>query len=813
MGSDDEEDYEEEYEDDDSDDSDEEARRAEHELDQSQSEGGKFSVVASWRGSAMDTVLLHEGCAIWQSRGDLEDHVDVPDDHWNKHVAKLAEIPGQLAGGRLIQSQLGTLGEPGSQFTVRSQTCDARIFVVVEVPPHAPSPPGANAKGSLASALAHAPRWLPEEECPSWKLTPDPDEAGSRARLKKPDLLMFSTFLPKGKALVLPEAEVTSSENFAAAFAVVVPLQTGTFLVSVSSTSASSYERTTLMQDGAVPWTDRDHRFMDVPEYLIGGVLIQGPYREPQAGTVLTVRANACASIYVLVERRSGKTSSSLSLYDNLIAAGWFEVKGAPRWHDMHTMQTLCCRRPAGWATVLPPLGMPGGECPVFSIIAVPEAGEPTAPLEMTVSHQQHGEDAELAATLLGACAASADLDMSPMTEGATVRSSGSSGMLSNIPPWMLGATLGRTGQSVEQTDMARMLPRFGVRAAAPSVLYALVPAEQAVEGGAAGVLAAAGWERRQEAPELLPAPGSGHRRVPLSVFAKRALAREMLAVPPFPEEDAPKTYGTLEVLAVVVKVDTEAFDVCAQTSDGLDFSRSLVKETGVVWTDRQNRLAWIPDYMTGGMLLRGPHEIMVSPGTMMRIRASGTCRACVAVEAQYNAPKAVARNGRGLPDLLLQAGWEQETLNPPGWGDVNSTLKVFSRRIPDGQMLEFPLHPTEPAGAQEAPLLMMVAVVSIMEGSERIGDELRRSFKVWDQQKLRGLRQEDLRALLTTLCPKLGPAQVNAVLEQAAQAPLDVKNKSGGGVVSYEDFLEKLLLFGPVGEKQAEASPTSAQP
>lgn len=64
------------------------------------------------------------------------------------------------------------------------------------------------------------------------------------------------------------------------------------------------------------------------------------------------------------------------------------------------------------------------------------------------------------------------------------------------------------------------------------------------------------------------------------------------------------------EVLALAVKVDVEAFDALVECNNGLEFAKSQaqssqklmraaqVKETGMAWTDRQNRLAWIPECM-----------------------------------------------------------------------------------------------------------------------------------------------------------------------------------------------------------------------
>lgn len=701
---------------------------------------------------------------------------------------EVSEIPGQLLGSLLLQS--GAVGSPGSQLTVTAEA-DARIYCVAQVPTAGAVPPDSSSGGrSLAGVLATAPRWLPEEQVPVWK-----DADGKRAFA-----VSFSTFAPKGVPVSLPEVKDAEPGSSSGAFLFVAPLAAGSFAVAVESSSGSQYSQTALMQEGVVAWADRDHCFLDVPEYLSGGILFQGPHKDIPEGTVLTVRPNSAARVYVLMEERS------LGLQAGL--AGWQQEDRPPRWYDRPSMLVFSRYCPAGWAAVLPPTGATGTS--IFSIVVVPEAGQPTAPLEASACHgpsdfaQAVAKDgAAESLTQEQAFLPLAGPEFSPVFEGLEVQRGKRAGRLANVPLWLQqGTTFFRVGAPdasvAEELESGRRRVVVTGRAAAPSVFYALVDA-----GAEAGALTAAGWERRQEAPDWI----DGGTQVPLTVYAKRMRARQSLCVPPLPDEDA-KILLLPEVIAVIAKVDVEAFDASVETSSGLELARTAVAETGMIWTDRQNRLAWIPTCMKGGLLFRGPFDAPCKPGTVFKISGSSAFRAYVVVETEYNHKKELARNGAGLPQLLLEAGWRRESAAAPAWGDPASGMQVFSIRCAADRRVELPPLPS-PSGADRPRLLLMLAVVNIASSPDRLEDELKDSFKTWDSQGQGGLKRDDLVLLLKKFCPKLDEAGLNAVVEQASQAPLSKKASSSGyppaGIVSHEDFLEKLFLFGSVGERQGQ--------
>eukprot|EP00930_Biecheleria_cincta_P087323 TRINITY_DN76567_c0_g1_i1.p1 TRINITY_DN76567_c0_g1~~TRINITY_DN76567_c0_g1_i1.p1 ORF type:complete len:761 (+),score=147.25 TRINITY_DN76567_c0_g1_i1:39-2285(+) len=699
---------------------------------------------------------------------------------------QVSEIPGPLLGSLLLQSSVSS---PGSQVTVTAAS-DARIYCIAEVPTAGPTPPGSSSgEGSLAGVLASAPRWLPEEQVPAWT-----DASGRRAFG-----VSFSTFAPKGVPVSLPEVKHSEPGSSSSSFLFVAPVAAGSFTVAVHSSSGSQYSQTALMQEGVVAWADRDHCFMDVPEYLVGGILFQGPHKDIPEGTVLTVRPNSAARVYLLMEERSPGLQAGL--------AGWQQEKCAPRWLDRPSMVAFSRYCPAGWAAVLPPTGAPGSS--IFSIVVVPEAGQATAPLEVSACHgpcdfsqavaqdaAAHSPTQELSFIPLAA------LEFLPVSEGLTVQRGKRSGQLAGVPLWLVGATFVRLetpdASIAEALESGQRRIVCTGRSAAPSVFYALVDASADEKA-----LTAAGWERRQEAPDWI----DGGTKVPLAVYAKRVRARESLCIPPLPNEDS-KSQLLPEVIAVIVKVDVEAFDAAVETSSGLELARTAVAETGMIWTDRQNRLAWVPPCMKGGLLFRGPFDAPYKPGTVFKISGSSAFRAYCIVEVKYSQKKELARNGAGLPQLLLEAGWRRESSAAPAWGDPASTMQVFSIRCAADRRVELPPLPS-PSGADRPRLLLMLAVVNIASSPDRLEEELKDTFKTWDSQGQGGLKRDDLVLLLKKFCPKLDEAGLNAVVEQASQAPLSKKSSSSGyppaGVVSHEDFLEKLFLFGAAGERQGQ--------
>ncbi|CAK9050263.1 unnamed protein product [Durusdinium trenchii] len=556
--------------------------------------------------------------AEWEVKGSASD-------------ATLSELPPHFLGGRLLRCAEGALGSARSLLQVTSLHQDARLYVVLEVP-SGKSTPGESGT-SLTTCLANGQRWISEgESAPSW--------LELEGKGKRPELVMFSTFAPKGVSLTLPQVILTGDPP--RGFVVVVPLMAGCFNVSMSSDSTELQVQKATMDEGVVAWTDRDHQYLDVPEYLKHGVLFQQPFKDIPAGTVLTVRPNSAAYIYVITERRSGNQKPS---WAEDLGISWHLEEAAPRWHELPTMRTYSRYCPAGWPLSLPPCHAPPNDGLVFSVVVTPVTAQSTAPLEVSCYNEGF-----------------VDTELLTLEEGTPLRSTHGQGSLVEVPLWMCGSTLIRPDASHAPSSSSS----FVVRPAAPSVVYALLPATTVASEYAARW--GNGWEAREEAPVWQPEEGAQMSR--LAVVARRVLPRELVGVPP---------KGSSEVLAVVVKVDVEAFDASVECNNGLEFSRSQVKETGLAWTDRQNRLAWIPECMKGGLHFRGPHELHTRPGLQLRIRATSACRVFVMIEASYE--EHPARSGRGLPQLLLQNGWFVETAPPPAWQDSASKLKLLSKR------------------------------------------------------------------------------------------------------------------------------------
>merc|ERR1719409_1694585 len=98
---------------------------------------------------------------------------------------------------------------------------------------------------------------------------------------------------------------------------IAVPIACDSFAVAISSNSSASYERMVVVEEGVTAWNDRDHRYVDVPSCLLNGILFQGPYKDVPEGTILNVRPNARARIFVIVEK-----SCSGQLHQGLVARG-----------------------------------------------------------------------------------------------------------------------------------------------------------------------------------------------------------------------------------------------------------------------------------------------------------------------------------------------------------------------------------------------------------------------------------------------------------------------------------------------------------
>mmetsp|Transcript_27312 Transcript_27312/g.76845 ORF Transcript_27312/g.76845 Transcript_27312/m.76845 type:complete len:563 (+) Transcript_27312:2-1690(+) len=553
---------------------------------------------------------------------------------------------------------------------------------------------------------------------------------------------VFSALAARDVPVVLPPVAVAE----ACVLLVAVPVVVGSFAVSLASSSNASYDRLAVVAEGVVAWRDRDHRYIGMPKYLLGGVLFQGPYKDVPEGTVLTVRPNARSRVYAIVERSSGG-----GLPNALPAAGWKQEAGAPRWHDTPTMVTFGRSCAAGCALSLPPTQ---GAGVVLSIVVVPISSVPVAPVEVSYC-----------------CSADAAQQMSPqypelemLGEGAPWDLEGR--LLTKVPLWMQGAAYLPTSTAFGASGPPAGTI-FSVRAAPPSVVYVIV--EEQRDGGAGRfggllpeALPAAGWEKRAEAPEA-------GMRSQLAVYAKRVSARECLSLPLLKEAGA--------VLGLVVKVDMDAFDATVETSGGLEFQRADFQETVIAWSDTQFRYTWVPTPMTPGILFRGPHSTTPS-GTVVYISASGACRVYIIVEAEYKG--GMARDG-GFLQSLARAGWRVEA-TAPSWNDTKSVMKVLSIRASEGSELALP--PTR------GEAVFSVVVVNIASSPDRLADEMKQSFRAWDSEGLEGIRREDLDALLAAACPA-----VDAKGRAALLADADPHNT---GKINYTEFMGKVLFANP---------------
>jgi len=396
---------------------------------------------------------------------------------------------------------------------------------------------------------------------------------------------------------------------------------------------------------------------------------------------------------------------------------------------------------PAGGTVALPPT--PRGTV-VFSVIVVPCPGAGVAPVEVGVGLLSNRP--------------STAVELVPMLEGSAFWSDDSSVLLCKVPDWMCGTMLIRG---------PRQGPAVGavvsIRTAGPSVVYALV--EESLNGrpGRSGgllptALPGSGWEPRHQAPEV--AGGSK-----LAVFARRAVAREAIAVSPFSEEGA--------IFALVVKVDVEAFDATAITSNGFEYSRVRMAETALAWSDTRHRWAWVPSYLTGGILLKGPHNSTPS-GTVIRLIATAAFRAYCIFEVKHK--NRAPRTG-GFLESLPEQGWQQERA-APSWESA-STMQIFSKRVSEGRELLLP--PTSGA------IIFSLVAVSLDTGPDRLAEELKRAFLAWDTQSRGGISKPALKSILQALCPKLGHEDLEKLLCWADQY--------GTGIVPYEEFISRVVL------------------
>lgn len=614
---------------------------------------------------------------------------------------------------------------PGASVAVTSAGSDFRLYAIVE----ASREGGASGRdGGMIRALAADSRWLAESggtpSCGAMDTT----------------MAVFSMLAARDVPIVLPPV----SEPDARVLLVAVPVLIGAFAVSLTSSSGCIYDRLAVVSEAVMAWRDRDHRLLNVPQHLLGGVLFQGPYKDVPLGTVLTVRPNARSKVHVIVER-----SNSGGLAQTLPAAGWAQDASAPRWHDTPTMVSFRRMCAAGGALSLPSTQGAGA---VLSVVVVPIATVPVAPLEVSCC-------------FTGAADSVVPMPEQPdivgLSDGAVWDLEGH--CLTKVPPWMQGAAYLPTRHMFGSAG-APAGTLFSIRAAPASVVYAIVEATREGTAGRCGgllpqALPAAGWEQRAEAPEAGP-------RTTLAVYAKRVGAREVLSLPPLSEGGG--------LLGLVVKVDLEAFDATVETSTGLELQRASLQETVLAWIDRPFRYAWVPASMTGGVLFRGPH-LYTADGTALRVSASGSCRVYIVVEKGYIGGS--ARDG-GFVQSLPARGWRTETA-APSWNDKNSDMACFSVRLDEGSELVLP--------ATKGDAVFSIVVVNIAGNPDRIADEVKQTFQAWDATGLGCMRREDMDALLATLCPGLDAKGRSKLLAEA-----DPKNT---GRINHLDFMSKVLF------------------
>eukprot|EP00927_Polykrikos_kofoidii_P028550 TRINITY_DN24907_c3_g1_i1.p1 TRINITY_DN24907_c3_g1~~TRINITY_DN24907_c3_g1_i1.p1 ORF type:complete len:683 (-),score=99.33 TRINITY_DN24907_c3_g1_i1:166-2214(-) len=679
----------------------------------SNSASGRFHVSASASdGTSFEQVAIANGVKAWQDND-----------------SEFTAVPERLLGGTLLRIGHATLSRD-AVLVVNVAGAEARIYVGVETQRKGAEP----RHGGLSVALANLPRWISEDGAPSYG-------DGSA------EMAMFSTFAPSGAIISLP----ATTEAGAVLILVVVPVVTGSFAVSVvSNTKSSQQESLAVVEEGVIAWRDRDHRYTNVPNCLLGGALYQGPHKDVPEGCVICVRPNLQSRIYVATER-----ACSGGLIERLPADGWSPEDEAPQWHDVKTMMMFSRDCIAGGALTLPPTR---GSGTVFSIFVVPNENALIAPVEVScatlgtdsASAADAGEPARLEAV------APPWLSLVPMAEGVPLWHDANDRKLSKVPEWMCGSTLVRCSSSGPPATAI-----LTVRVAAPSVVYTIVEADVSSSGGVGLVpaLLAAGWERRDEAPQILGGPS-------LAVYAKRVASWGAVSLPPLPAARA--------VAAIAIKVDVEAFEACVETSQGLQFTRTPMAESVVIWSDRLNRFAWVSDNMVGGILFRGPHDTTPS-GTTIRVRASAAFRAYVIVESKHT--KRQACTG-GFPTSLLAAGWRKES-GGPSWGDTASTMEIYSRRALDSEELLLP--PTNGA------TIFSVVVVGLSGNNERLAEELKYSFTSWDADGKGAISRTDLDQLMRAFCPGLSDDGRETLLKHA--------DRAGTGRIDYSEFADSLML------------------
>jgi hypothetical protein len=298
-------------------------------------------------------------------------------------------------------------------------------------------------------------------------------------------------------------------------------------------------------------------------------------------------------------------------------------------------------------------------------------------------------------------------------------------------------------------------------------VVYVILEGENDGSAGRNGgllphTLSAKGWEPREDKPHL-------YDKSTLVVYAKRVESGEVLELPEIADGGP--------VLMLVVKVDGEAFhaSVEARSASGvLQYDRTQMVETVMAWSDRPFRFTWLPTGTIGGHLFQGQH--IVDAETIVHVRASGAARVYAIVESEH---KSLQPRTGGLTESLPEAGWRAEGA-APSWNDVASTMRMFSRFVPEGADLLLP--------STNQCAVFSIVVVSISSSSERVLDELHGAFKVWDVESKGAVAIADMRRILQHLSPEMTPEMHDALWSQL--------DRGNCGRVKYAELLDKLALL-----------------
>merc|ERR1712129_458909 len=107
----------------------------------------------------------------------------------------------------------------------------------------------------------------------------------------------------------------------------------------------------------------------------------------------------------------------------------------------------------------------------------------------------------------------------------------------------------------------------------------------------------------------------------------------------------------------------------------------------------------------------------------------------------------------------LPARGWRKKK-DAPNWSDTKSQMRTFSIRAVAGAEVSLP--------ALTGDAIFIVVVRDITSSPERLTEEVKISFRSWDQNSKGGIRREDMDGLLALACPSLDAAGRAALLTEA---------------------------------------------